>query len=165
VSAIVGGIIVFSYQEWLKTKQTKVLEKYKAEIALTQHSSHTKWEIKRNACLKALSIIDAHFSNLKWSGTDSKGKPLELGSMEKQPMPSIQEVRQCYNELTLSCDEQAVPMLYKRCLLQSVKAEVVVDLRNAIRKELGFGAPVDFDRSQAFIMRINPKESGQPPNK
>jgi len=117
----------------------------------------TKWELKRNACLKALNIVDAFWSNIKWEEKDAKGKEIDAPSIEKQDPPSIEDIRNCYNGLSLSCDSDSVLREYKRCLGISgeFRGDAIVDLRNAIRKELGFGADIDFDRANAFIGRVN----------
>jgi hypothetical protein len=151
---VITGLGVFAFQEWLRAKHVNALEQLKARIAIEQHTSQARWEIKRNACLNAMRIIDAHWSNLDWSGIDSKDRPIVDGSIEKQPEPSIEDVRQCYNELVVSCGDNAVPKLYKHCLLEKVSGDDAIDLRNAVRTELGFGIGIDFDRSRAFIGTI-----------
>lgn len=163
VSAVVSGLLVFAFQEWLRSKYAQAFEEYKAKVALEQHTSQMRWEIKRNACLNAMNIVEAHWSNRDWSGSDSQGRVLADGAVERQPEPSIDAVRQCYNELVLCCTNERVPKLYKHCLLEAVSGDDVVDLRNAVRAELGFGTGIDFDRARAFIGRIGkPSDKGTP---
>ena len=105
-------------------------------------------EIKRRACLDALRIVDCFYSNLTWNG---------INSTERQPPPDIQRAREVYNELCVTCDGYEVLEAYKACLGFRGKPNIgsVVDLRNAIRKEIGFGNPVDHDREYAWIARLN----------
>jgi len=105
-------------------------------------------EIKRRACLDALRIVDSFHSNLTWNG---------VSSTERQAPPDVQRAREVYNELCVVCESSAVLEAYKACLgfRGELNMGLVVDLRNAIRKELGFGKPVDDDRDKAWIARLN----------
>ena len=146
-----------SYRSSLKSEMDKQIEVFKSQVKAQESVTQTKWEIKRDACLKALDIINALWSNIEWKGKDVKGRDIDTSAIEKQKPPPIEEVRNCSNSLALSCDTDAVLREYKRCLNFSgnVEADAIVDLRNAIRKELGFGADIDFDRANAFIGRVN----------
>ncbi len=145
----------------LKSELDKQIEVFKSQVKAHESVTQTKWEIKRDACLKALDIVDALWANIEWKGTDEKGKEVGAAVVEKQTPPSIEDVRNCYNSLVLSCDTDSVLREYKRCLNMSggLKGDAIVDLRNAIRKELGFGADLDFDRAGAFIVRVNKPNS------
>lgn len=127
--------------------------------------SEVQREIKRQACLEALSIVDASFSNQDWSGTGE--------TPESQPEPEVKAVRDVYNKLCISCDGSEVLVAYKKCLgvYGPYTAADIVDLRNAIRRELRYGTGLfsrrkfDTDRELAWIARINkPKPKGTPPN-
>ena len=110
-----------------------------------------KWELKKKACLDALEIVDAYYSHQNW--TTSEGA-LEA---EKQEPPLIKDVRNTYNNLSLCCDQVEVLSLYKKCLgvYGNTQPDDMVDLRNAIRKELGYGKEIDRDRDKAWIARVN----------
>ena len=114
-------------------------------------------EIKRKACLDALRIIDAYYSNLSWNG---------VSSTERQQPADIQRAREVYNELCVVCERPDVLRAYKTCLgfHAELHLGLVVDLRNAIRKELGFGRPVDEDRENAWIARLNAPVGDQTPD-
>ena len=145
----------------LKSELDKQIEMFKSQVKAQESVAQTKWEIKRDACLKALDTVDALWANMEWKGTDAKGKEVGSAAIEKQPPPTIGDVRNCYNSLVLSCDTESVPREYKRCLNMSggLKGDAIVDLRNAVRKELGFGGEIDFDRDTAFIGRVNKPNS------
>jgi hypothetical protein len=105
-------------------------------------------DIKRKACLDALLVIDAHFSNLEWTG---------IVSTERQPPPDVQRAREVYNNLCVTCSSLTVLRAYKKCLgvYEPPNLGEIVDLRNAIRAELGFGGELDTDREKAWIARLN----------
>ena len=110
-----------------------------------------KWELKKKACLDALEIVDAYYSNQNWT---TPGGVLEP---EKQEKPKIKDVRNTYNNLSLCCDKVEVLSLYKKCLgvYGNTQPDDMVNLRNAIRKELGYGKDIDCDRDKAWIARVN----------
>jgi len=126
------------YRSSLKSELDKQIEVFKSQIKAQESVVQTKWEIKRDACLKALDIVDAYWANIEWQGTDAKGKEIDPSAIEKQQPPLIEDIRNCYNSLALSCESDAVLRQYKRCLRISgdFSGDVIVDLRNAIRKEL-----------------------------
>ncbi len=146
-----------NHKSLLKSEVEKQVEILKTELRAQESISQSKWEIKRTACLKALDVVDAFWANIKWEGKDSKGKPIDAALIEKQAPPEIEDVRSCYNNLALSCDNENVLREYKRCLqiAGEFRGDAILDLRNEIRKELGFGSEVDFDRKFAFIGRVN----------
>jgi hypothetical protein len=146
-----------NHKSSLKSELEKQIEVFKSQVRAQESVVNTKWEIKRDACLKALDIVDAFWANIEWTGKDAKGKEIDASAIEKQDAPAIEYIRSCYNSLALSCDGDSVLREYKRCLqiTGDFKGDAIVDLRNAIRKELGFGADIDFDRATAFIGRVN----------
>ena len=100
-----------------------------------------------NACLYALSIVDGSFSNTPW-GTIIP---------DKQTF-STEKARECYNKLAVTCDSEKVLGAYKKCLGLSTPAtpDSIVDLRNAIRKELDYGKEFDgADRDKAWIANLS----------
>ena len=161
-----AGALVFGLAKSVLTERIKNAIKHEYDVKLEGFKSETrahelvgraKWETKRTACLRALHIVNAYWSNLKLTGLDARGKQIDSTAIDKQDPPKTEEVRACYNNLILSCDSDEVLRKFKHCLLltsDSFKADDIVDLRNAIRRELGFGADIDFDRANAFIARI-----------
>jgi hypothetical protein len=106
-----------------------------------------RWEIKREACLEALEIIDARFADYEWL---SDGAPVKI---DKQDYIPTAKIRSCFNRLVLSCRDSSVPQEFERCLNLDMgkkdsaqfSMDSVVKLRNAIRKELGFGKELSTD--------------------
>lgn len=110
-------------------------------IKSKEREEQRRWEIKREACLEALEIIDARFADYIWV---SDGKRVDV---DPQKFIETEDIRSCFNRLILACENQQVPLLFEKCLYLRVgntdpdklDMNAVVELRNAIRKELGFG--------------------------
>ena len=180
VGALVGSLVTLYFTTKIKSKiQNHYNEKLETHKSALQESmekeierftirakeegdiKRIKWEIKRETCLKALKLVDGFWSNQDWSGKDQQNREVEV---MKQQMPSIEETRECYNRLCLACDSPTVLRLFKICLkLDSggfeLTADKLLELRNEIRVELGFGNAIDFDRDSAFIVAIGKKEN------
>ena len=122
--------------------KAEVERRLQRDLAVDQ----ARWEIKRAACLEALSAVDAVWSNQNWGGAD----------VEKSAPPPIEDVRRLHNGLLLTCEQGAVPDLYLKCLgvRGPIGGDLIVDLRSAIRRELGFGDPLIGDRENAWIGRV-----------
>lgn len=129
----------------LESDLNYLIDKHKNELSRQEQIRHERWQIKRKACLHALKIVDAYYSNLDWDG-----------EVEKQLPPNIAVARDCYNQLVLSCEGQKVLDAYKRCLgfYGPIKEEYLLDLRSAIREELGFDAPAESDRERVWLNRL-----------
>ena len=94
--------------------------------------------------------MDTFFSHQSWQGVD---KPPET-----QGTVDVAKARECYNAMALSCGSDEVLQQFKRCLglaNEPIKADMIVDLRNAVRRELEFGQEIDRDRANAWIARLN----------
>jgi hypothetical protein len=62
-----------------------------------------------------------------------------------------------HNKLVLTCDDPKVIELFRKAIGGDgeVRADIVVDLRYAIRQELGFGDEiVDTERENVWILRV-----------
>lgn len=101
-----------------------------------------RWEIKREACLDALRIIDCRFADYDWR--DDQGNALKT---DTQGFIPTEDIRSCFNRLVLACKTSEVPESFAECLdlnlgeakQSPLNIKKVVDLRNKIRAELGFG--------------------------
>ena len=119
------------------------------------YKKQAQWEAIREAGLLALETVDAVHSNMDWI---ENGQSV---SVVKQPV-DIASARKALNLLSLTCKNPDVVVQYLRALgitTPSVKPEqlagdAIIDLRNAIRVELGFGQPLQLDRSKAFIAKL-----------
>jgi hypothetical protein len=106
------------------------------------------WQIKKAACLKALNIANAVISNYRYTNVPE-------GDIVPQ-YENIEEVRACFNELACTCRGPEVMSELKRIMFSPVTPDAIVDLRNAVRRELGFSRKIiDIDRAKAFVGKIN----------
>ena len=142
VGAVLVGILG---KEWLAVRLAAEIQK---EVAIQKAA----FEVKIGACLDALSVVDAYFSTLDWKGTLQP---------EVQEL-STQKARECYNKLALTCENPKVIEAFSNALcLRSlgekpkiVSADAILDLRNLMRQELGFGKVLDLPREKAWISRL-----------
>ena len=85
----------------LATKQdieeiTQKIESVKAEIARAESINQAKFQLKHQACLDALALVDAHFSHTL--------KSPEGVELTKQ-FTTIEQARACHSKLILSCED------------------------------------------------------------
>lgn len=108
-----------------------------------------KWQIKKSACMKALTVANAVISNYKYDN-------IRKEEMTPQIL-SVDVVRECFNELAFCCDSDEVITTLKHIVLNhSSGPGDMVKLRTAVRKELGFGTrAIDKDLNMAFIGRVS----------
>lgn len=132
-------------------------------VRITEDSRHIQ-DIKRNAILDALNFIDTYFSWLDWSDDPSKdarttspypGQPArEMMTVEK----TTTMARKCYNELSLSCDQEIVDKFLIIIFSDdgqlrekgSCLAKEYNEFRNLARKELGLSA-INLSEEKVFI--------------
>ncbi|WP_372011377.1 hypothetical protein NBRC13296_12510 [Paenibacillus chitinolyticus] len=108
----------------------------------------SKLEMKRKILLDALNLTDAILSH---RSTYSKTEKTDF---------STEEVRKCYNNLAVIVKNKKI--LYKFKVAwgfgdydEEVNFGIISDLRNMVRKELGFGwKQIDLDKGRAFLSYI-----------
>lgn len=140
--AVLAG---FLGKEWLAVRLA-------AEVQKDLAKQKAAFDVKLSACLEALSVIDAFFSTLDWNGA---------------PKPEAQELstpkaRECYNKLALTCENPKVIEAFANALClrtpdekpMVISADVMRDLRNLMRQELGFGRELNLSREKAWIARL-----------
>ncbi|MFM2294430.1 MAG: hypothetical protein RLZZ350_843 [Verrucomicrobiota bacterium] len=141
---------------------TSILTSYfTAKIALGNERNQKRWEIKRQAGLRALSVVDQYNANCAALGQFS-GMGSRTVSYDFKPM-NLEELRSVYNELAVACESAEAPKIYMEILSsgrsegrQSVAADRILDLQNAIRIELGFGQPLQLNRHRAWVADMFP---------
>lgn len=161
ISGIIGSaifpVLCYIFKNWImeKIKQSvsydynKKIEELKALLQENLSKRQEVWLIKKDACMKAFKLANAVLSNYNYIGFDNNNIVPQL--------ISIEEARECIDNLACSCDGKEVIAVLKRILFEKKgSADIIVDLRNAVRKELGFTLEqVDDDREKAFIAKLN----------
>ena len=103
------------------------------------------WTAKRDACMEAMTVVDGIFANTTWTEDGAEIVPTP------QDPPSIADVRRIHNLLAVTCRNREVVEAYDRCLRDEKMADVLDDLRDAIRRECGWRwRKLDRDRSRSF---------------
>ncbi len=151
---IIGLTITFAglinaalYQFWFLPKFNKSFRDFESSIKYKELIDQERWQLKRTACLNALNIADCILSNYKYENAKSE---------DIIPIPvTTEEVRKCFNELACTCDNTEVIEILKKILYDKIRPDIIVDLRNSVRRELGFGnSDFDKDRKNAFVGKI-----------
>jgi hypothetical protein len=154
--SISGGAVVWLFKEWMTTRLRESikheysveLEKLRTELIESQNKQSAKWDLKYEACMQALDLADAEISNRTIDLPDGV-------EIVREPIKT-EDVRDCINKLACSCDNAEVLDKFKEIILaDSYALDIIVDLRNAVRKELEFSTTeIDTDRSKAYIVRV-----------
>ena len=141
-----AGIAAAAYlgRGWFESRLRRAME----HEALVKRSA---FEIKRDACLEALAIIDAAFSQRDWH---QQGNALKV---IKQPL-DISKARGCHSKLSLICDSPEIPLQFLKTLgmgtdedRRTAPTDHLNRLRNLMRRELGFGRECVLDPQLAWI--------------
>lgn len=149
VSGGIGAALAYLGKEWFAAR-------LRAEIEKDLMSQRARFDLKLAACLEALSVVDARFSNVKWI---QNGAEVPVVSQAL----SIEKARNSYNKLCLTCESPEVVKCYANALgLREpnqmpfqVNADAIQELRNMMRKELGFGRGVELLDERAWIAQLD----------
>ncbi len=107
-----------------------------------------RWQVKKAACLRALNIANAVLSNYAYANVEKGGITPQYASAES--------IRACFNELACTCDGPEVIRGLKKIMFEQVSPDEIVNLRNSVRKELGFHTKaVDDDHVKSFVGKVN----------
>lgn len=156
---VVYGIEYFKTKgQNLATKQdveiiTAKIGQVKADIQNNQEIEKQKRELKYNALLNSLNLIDAHLSHHSPANGQLK--------ITKQ-YASAEEARNCHNNLILSCDNTETLDLFSRIMFGPKESErdtippttLLNRYRNMVRKELGFGSEIQLDEKRAWVAKV-----------
>jgi len=143
-TTIVNGVL---YNYWILPRINKELKSFENLLKKEETLRENRWQIKRSACLRALNIADALLSNYTYP--NARREDIKPGKI------TTEEVRTCFNELACSCDNSEVIETLKKIMFESVSPDIIVDLRNAVRRELEFGKEdFDKDREKAFVGKV-----------
>jgi len=165
LSVILSLLTVFVFQ-YLKEKGrnyatkkdikdiTRKIEDVKAEIQNQQEVEKQKRQLKYDALLQSLTLMDAHLSHLLI--------PMEGQKIKKQ-FATVEEARKCHSSLILTCENTEILEMFSLIMFgpkdPNTEKEPPTDLlnryRNLVRKELGFGTEIPLDRDRAWFGYAN----------
>jgi len=138
--------------ERLRTDLEKELAEFKArEIKEIESIQQARWELKYQACLDALEIVDVFLS--QWFKDVNGVTPV------RQTADTV-KARECYSRLALTCQNPEVTETFLRVMFPTPQTDSIAitdnlnALRNAIRRELGFGESISLSQRVAWFVRI-----------
>ena len=169
ISIILSLLTVYLFQ-FLKekagnhaTKQdiediTKKIEDVKASIQNQQEVEKQKRQLKYDALLHSLVLIDANLSH-------------SFPNTTKQ-YATAEEVRKCHSSLILTCENTEVLEMFSLIIFgpeNSVSNPIPPTdqlniYRNLVRKELGFGSEIPLDRNRAWCGCVIFEKDGTNPS-
>jgi hypothetical protein len=161
VSVLLSLVTVFLFQ-YLKdkgknyaTKQdiadiTRKIEDVRAEIQNQQEIEKQKRQLKYDALLQSLTLMDANLSHLL--------VPNEGQKIKKQHA-STEEARKCHSSLILTCENTDILEMFSLIMFgpkdpnaeKTPPTDLLNNYRNLVRKELGFGTEIPLDRDRAWF--------------
>jgi len=130
---------------------TRKIESIKASVEQSQLVERRRYELKYEACLDALDALDAHISH-KLANIPYPIIAQKLGT---------EKLRQIHNRLVLTVDNPAIVTLFLDMQISLPEEEsrpvtdMLNDLRNLIRSELGFGKEIQLSRDIAWFGAAN----------
>ncbi len=129
---------------------TRKIEDVKAEIQNQQEVEKQKRQLKYDALLQSLTLMDAVLSHLLIPAEDQK---------IKKQYASTEEARKCHSSLILTCENTDILEMFSLIMFgpkdPNAEETPITDLlnkyRNLVRKELGFGTEIPLDRDRAWF--------------
>ena len=129
---------------------TRKIESVKAQIGREQAALDAKYKLRHEACLEALALIDAYYSQILLA---SEGQRIAREAR------TTSEARRCHSKLILACENPAIIDKFLEIFFKNrtdkgftrPPTDLLNEFRNLVRKELGFGDPVTLDRDVAWF--------------
>jgi hypothetical protein len=128
---------------------TKKVEEVKKNTELAQSLEIEKRKLKYEAILSALNLIDAHFSHVL-----TKNVP----KLPIKQYSTTVEARKCHNNLILTIDNPKIIEVFLEIFFpdesdKTPPTDKLNEFRNLVRKELGYGSPLQLNREKAWFGR------------
>ena len=132
---------------------TENVEAIKHQLNETNRIKSKKYELKYQACMDALCILDAQLSHVMLSNNDEK-----IPERDIQPL-EIKTMRECHNRLILSIDDQKIIQLFMSIMLGKSENNMkdLDKIRKLIRKELDFGSEIFVDGENTWFAKSGSK--------
>jgi len=168
IASVVIGLAAGYFGSYLKEKGknaatkedisnvTRLVEEVKTEISEKDRISSVKYQHKREACLRMLSIIDAHLSHVITKDNDGKDVVID------KQYSDIESARKCHNDLLLSVDNQIIVEKFLSIIHDAAKNPIITldELRSEVRKEMGYEGNLRKDSEKTWIGVLKCKKEG-----
>ena len=152
VSALISGIITFllsRHQNW------EELERMELEHTKQTENYHQQniYDLKKQAILDSLSVIDLYLSWHTFNGTIVPVRE------ETSTTALTVKVRECFNNLCLTCNNNALILLYGQLFFDhdANAVDLYSKYRNEARKELGL-EEVKFNQDIIFLSNVSTED-------
>ena len=131
-------------------KITYDVESIKSRILREDGILKTKYELKYNACLDALELIDSYFSH-SFKNLDD--------TLPTKQFRSVADARRCHSKLILTCENQILLDKFLEIFFRNQVNEkwlkpptdLLNEFRSMVRTELGFGEAPMLNRELAWF--------------
>jgi hypothetical protein len=126
---------------------TRKIEGVKKELEQRDRVASRKYELKYNACLNMLGILDAVLSHKM--NKDNNGNPIE----PDRQYATIEEFRKCHNDILITIDDPEIPPLFLDIVIGDSKnfMKDLDKIRGLVRKELEFGEGYQTNEKYTWI--------------
>jgi hypothetical protein len=160
VSAFLGAYMSAKAKS-IATKQdigeiTRKIEGVKKELEQHDRVASRKYELKYNACLNMLGILDAFLSH-KMLVQDDDGNPITNNDRNwievDRQYATIEGFRKCHNDILLTIDDPEIPPLFLDIVIGNSKNFMgdLDKIRGLVRKELEFGEGYQTNEKYTWI--------------
>lgn len=129
---------------------TQKIEEVKAKIQNQQEVEKQKRQLKYDALLQSLTLMDANLSHILIPGE---------GQKIKKQHATTEEARKCHSSLILTCENTDILEMFSLIMFgpkdpnaeKAPPTDLLNAYRNLVRKELGFGTEIPLDRDRAWF--------------
>lgn len=116
------------------------------------------YEVKKNAILRSLRLLDDYMSSAEWS--DKTIKPIMKMDLTTEYLTI--EARECYNELIVTCKNSEIIKCFNKIVFSNMfSSDYLQEFREKCREELGL-KEIDLKEQTTFInyvgLNINKKK-------
>ncbi|MCO8250207.1 hypothetical protein [Comamonas thiooxydans] len=124
---------------------TELTDQVKKNLDRIEKVYDKKYQMKHDACLDALKIVDARISTIFTENNPDESK------VDRQ-YSTIEETRHTHNRLVLSVDNPEILRLFMNILCNiGNPIENLAEMRNLIRTELNFSGMIEIDKEKTWI--------------
>lgn len=152
IGAIISGIVSYLCARWQGKKELERIElEHKKQIE--NYHQQNIYDLKKQAILDSLSVIDLYLSWHTFNGTIVPVRE------ETSTTALTVKVRECFNNLCLTCNNNALILLYGQLFFDhdANAVDLYSKYRNEARKELGL-EEVKFNQDIIFLSNVSTKD-------
>ncbi|MAH06162.1 MAG: hypothetical protein CL561_11460 [Alphaproteobacteria bacterium] len=143
---------------------TRIARAVEAEVRHIDRVEERRYELKYQACMDALEIVDSIFCHLEWTvpveGSNGKNRIVTITS-EDMPTQTVKasEVRRCHSNLQITCKNKEVLDQFNLLLFGGADnlPMTLLKFRKLIKEELQFEGELPKDERQIWFSGVFPE--------